>query len=58
MNTTVGLKYWRTNKQHKLGTKQHQKGRQGTSALLTWVVLSVPLGTSCGSGLAHTEAEL
>ena len=56
--TTVGLKYRRANRQHKLGTKQHQKGRQGTSVLLTWVVLSVPLGTSHGSGLATTEAEL
>jgi len=55
---SVGLKYCRTNRQHELGTRQHQKGRQGTSVLLTWVVLSVPLSTSCGSGLAHTEAEL
>jgi len=56
--TTTGLKYCRTNRQHTLGTTQHQKGRQGTSVILTRVVLSLPLSSSRGSGLAHTEAEL
>lgn len=55
---SVGLKYRRANRQHKLGRTQQQRGGRRTVLSFTRCLLSLPLSNSRGSGLAHTEAEL